>query len=209
MNIVWIAGNALAIICTLICMATLTHLHRALAKPRWPVWSIAVIAVTATVTALQFAYPEVLTLARRNPEALLAGEYWRMVTPLFVQPHGLVQCLCNAFFMLAFMPIAEKLYGKGVLALYFIAGIAGQAINYGWDPYGGGSSTAAFGVMGGLLAHVLRNARRTPLLLVPVAIAGLGAAAVLSWFHDGHGPAMLTGALVGLLLRAERLPQRD
>ncbi|MEO8375678.1 MAG: rhomboid family intramembrane serine protease [Sphingomonas bacterium] len=205
MNIVWIVGNALAINGTLVCMVTIAKLRSAVPKSGLPVWSMLIIAATATVTALQFVYPEVLVMARRNPEALFTGEYWRMVTPLFVQPHGLVQCLCNAFFMLAFMPLAEKLYGKGLLALYFIPGIAGQAINYSWDPHGGGSSTAAFGVMGGLLAYVLRNTRRTPLLLVPVAVISLGAAAMLGWFHDGHGPAMLVGAAIGLLLPAREL----
>ena len=53
-----------------------------------PVIAVLIIGFTALITGLQFVFPEVLTALRRNREALLAGEWWRMVTPLFVQAYG-------------------------------------------------------------------------------------------------------------------------
>src|SRR5688500_10205499 len=44
-----------------------------------PVATILIIGVTALITGLQFVFPEVLADFRRNREALLAGEWWRMV----------------------------------------------------------------------------------------------------------------------------------
>jgi rhomboid protease GluP len=173
---------------------------------RLPALSIAIIAVTAVITGLQFVFPEILSEFRRNWDGLRAGEWWRIVTPLFVQPSGWSQCLFNGAFAVVFLPVAERLYRRGLLALYFVPGVLCQAINYAWSPDGGGSSTGVFGVIGGLLVYVLHNRQALPLRYVLLAISGLCAAGVLSFVKDGHGPALLAGALMASLLPFWRLP---
>jgi membrane associated rhomboid family serine protease len=189
----------------MVCMGHLYRYRRRDLDPRLPILSIVIIATTALITGLQFVFPEILSMFRRDVTGLRAGEWWRVVTPLFVQPSGVFQCVFNGMFMLAFLPLAEKLYGKRLLALYFIPGVLGQAVNYAWLPDGGGSSTAIFGVMGGLLVYVCRQRKRLPPQYFPIAVAGLCAAGLLSFLRDGHGPALLLGALVATMLRARPL----
>ena len=73
---------------------------------------------------------------------------------------GWLQFLFNAMFLAVFLPLAERLYGPWVWMLYFVSGVVGQLVNYSWLPEGGGSSTAAFGLMGSLMAYVLWRRHR-------------------------------------------------
>jgi hypothetical protein len=81
-------------------------------KHSLPVATILIIGTTALVTGLQFVFPEVLTEFRRNREALLAGEWWRMVTPLFVQWAGWPHACANGVAAVFLCPLAERFYGK-------------------------------------------------------------------------------------------------
>ena len=207
--IVTIVGNGFAVISAMVCMGHLYRYRRRDLGPRPVVLSVVIIGVTALVAGLQFVFPEVLAALRRNPDALSAGEWWRIVTPLFVQPTGWLQCVFNGMFMLAFLPLAEKLYGNGLLALYFIPGLAVQPILHAWIPEGGGSSPAIFGVMGGLLVYVCRQRKELPPQYFPIAISGLCAGVALSFVRDGHGPSLVIGAVVATLLRARPLSHSD
>src|SRR5262245_28112896 len=115
MNPAWIVTNAVVVVASLVCMSYLYYACRPVARPNLPVLSALVIGVTAIVSGLQFVYPEILTALNRDPDAVRAGELWRLVTALFVQPDGIPQCVLNGFLLLAFMPAAERLYGKGIV----------------------------------------------------------------------------------------------
>ena len=206
MRYVWIAGNGITVISAIFCMSYLYRFRWKDPESRWPVVSVLIIGATTLITGLQFAYPEILSMFRRNWDGLASGEWWRLVTPLFVQPQGWIQCATNAFFLLAFVPLAERVYGTRLLALYFVPGLVGQIVNYSWNPDGGGTSAAAFGVMGGLLAYVIRHRAAVHRPCVLIAIAGLCAACVLSFAQDGHGPSLLAGAILGGVLQARELP---
>jgi rhomboid protease GluP len=95
-----------------------------------------------------------------------------------------------------FLPVAEKLFGKRLLALYLVSGVGGQAVNYLWRPDGGGSSTGIFGVMGALLMYVCRHRNEIPRQYFIFALLGLCGAVALSFVRDGHGPSLLVGALL-------------
>lgn len=171
--------------------------------------TIIILAVTAVVTSLQFVFPDIIPSLNRNRQAMLEGEWWRLITPLFIQPMGVWQCVFNGIFFLAFVPIAEHLYGRGLLLIYFGAAIVGQATILYWETTpggmttsGGGSSTALYGVMGALYLYVFINRILFPKGYLFIPLAGFLGAVVLIFFEDGHAPALLTGALIGLLLRA-------
>lgn len=51
---------------------------------RWPIATVSVLAVTAVLTVLQFPFPQVRLDLWRDPDALAAGQWWRLVTPLLV-----------------------------------------------------------------------------------------------------------------------------
>jgi membrane associated rhomboid family serine protease len=199
MKTVWIICNAFTVVATLVCMSYLHYACRPVLR-RLPVASTLVIGVTALVSGLQFAYPDLLAALRRDPEAIRDGEIWRMFTALFVQPNGISQVLANGFLILAFMPAAERLYGRNILLVYFAAGLVGQTANHYWASGTGGSSTAIFGVMGSLLVYVVRNRNVLLLPFTAIAVAGLLASIVMILARDGHGVGLVVGALVASFL---------
>src|SRR5262245_33610255 len=167
---------------------------------RVPVLSILIIGLTAVITALQFVYPELLSALQRDPEAIRAGELWRLVTALFVQPNGISQCIANGFLILAFMPASERLYGRGVLVIYFAAGLAADTLTPRWVSGSRGSPTGIFRVMGSLLVYVIRNRKELLLPFVFIACAGLAASMVMLLSADGHGVGLVVGAAVASML---------
>ena len=200
MRVAWIFSNAVAVVTTLVCMSYLYYACRPVPRRRLPVFSILVIGVTAVVSGLQFVYPGVLAALQRDPDAIRAGELWRLATALFVQPNGISQALANGFLILTFMPAAERLYGRNLLVVYFGAGLVGQIVNYFWDSGTGGSSTAIFGVMGSLLVYIIRHRRALLLPFAFIASAGLLSAAVMLASRDGHGVGLVVGASIASML---------
>jgi len=200
MKIVWILSNAVAVVTTLVCMSYLYYACRPAQRGKLPLFSMLVIGVTVVISGLQFVYPELLVALRRDPEAIRGGELWRMATALFVQPNGISQCLANGFLILAFMPAAERLYGRSVLVVYFASGLVGQIVNYFWDSGSGGSSTAIFGLMGSLLIYIIRNRRVLLPPFVFIACAGLLPSIVMLVSRDGHGVGLIVGALLASIL---------
>jgi rhomboid protease GluP len=190
------AGSAL------ICAIRLYCIPSGKTRAWLPVLSILIIGITSLVTTLQFFFPEILSELRRNGPAMRAGEWWRMITPLFVQADGWKQCWFNGITALIFLPLAEKFHGKKVLALYFVSGIAGEISKYTWDPdtTGAGSSLAIFGVMGGLLTFVCRHRRELPQMTMVSAMVAFGGAIVLSFLQDSHGFSLLVGFLLMIVL---------
>jgi rhomboid protease GluP len=200
MRIVWVFSNAVAVVTTLVSMSYLYYACRPVPRRTLPVFSMLVIGATAAITGLQFVYPELLAALRRDADAIRAGELWRMVTALFVQPNGISQCVANGTLILAFMPAAERLYGRNVVVVYFASGIAGQIVNYLWESGSGGSSTAIFGVMGSVLVYIMRNRRVLLLPFAFIAGAGLLSSVVMLMSRDGHGVGLVVGAAVASIL---------
>jgi membrane associated rhomboid family serine protease len=169
--------------------------------------SLSILSITFIVTSLQFVFPEIIEVLDRNRDALLSGDMWRLITPLFIQPMGIWQCVINGLFFISFVPIAEHLYGRSLLLTYFGTGIVGQMVNFYWEttPGGlsassGGSSTAIFGVIGSLFMYTLINRKTFPTGYILIPIAGFIGAAVLCFFEDGHAPSLLVGGILGLIL---------
>ena len=166
-----------------------------------PVIAMLIIGSTALITGLQFVFPEVLTALRRNREALLAGEWWRMVTPLFVHAYGWWHACVNGVAAVVFCPLAERLYGKKLLALYFIPGVLGQIFGYLWSPNTAGSSLGLAGVTGGLFVFALFHRHELSRSARLFAICGIAGAVVLCLCRDIHGPPTILGVFLASILR--------
>jgi len=165
-----------------------------------PVIAMLIIGSTALITGLQFIFPEVLTAFRRDREALLAGEWWRMVTPLFVQAYGWWHGCINGVAAVIFCPLAERLYGKKLLALYFIPGVLGEIFAYFWSPNAAGSSLGIAGVTGGLFAFTLFHRQELSRSAQLFAVCGIAGAVVLCLCRDIHGPPTILGVLFASLM---------
>lgn len=173
--------------------------------------SMALFVLTAVVTGLQFFFPEIMPLLGRNREAIAAGEWWRLITCLLIQPMGIWQCLFNGLFFVSFVPLAEHLYGRLMLLPYFGASLLAQLAILYWETTpgglttaGGGSSTAIYAVMGSLLIYMIIHRNNFPSGYRLIPMAAFPGACLLLLFEDGHAPALLLGGLMGFFLLGYR-----
>ena len=192
-------GILVLLIGSLGCAFQLYRFSRGQTRPV-PVVTLVIIGSTALLTGLQFVFPEVLTALRRNPKALLAGEWWRIVTPLFVHAYGWWHACVNGVAAIIFCPLAERLYGKKLWALYFIPGVAGEIFGYLWGPNAAGSSLGIAGVMGGLFAFVVWHRRELSGSAQLFAMCGIAGAIAMCFWRDIHGPPTVLGILLGSIM---------
>jgi membrane associated rhomboid family serine protease len=157
-----------------------------------------VFAVTATLSVLQFRFPELLSLMRREDTAMTQGEWWRLITPLFVQDGGWVGTLFNLATLLALGAVAAETLGwRRWLLLYFGAGIGGEIVAYTWIHQGfAGNSIANMGVVAGLAVLALRTPQWRATAAGAMAMAcGL----LLFAAGDLHGAAFAIGAVIAAI----------
>jgi rhomboid protease GluP len=141
----------------------------------------------------------------------LHGEWWRMVTSLFL--HG--SLLHLAFNMIALWQVGqlvERLFGSvRFTALYLIAGVCGSIASVMWNPNVNsvGASGAIFGIVGGLLAFTRRENSGVPPTVVndlrgslfPFLVFNLAAGFLYPHTDNAaHIGGLIGGWLAGLLL---------
>ncbi len=113
-----------------------------------------VTALTAAIGATQLLSNDVVAGLQRNRHQLVAGQWWRLVTPMFVQPSGIGQYLFNLVGgVLVGIAVERRLTAARWLIVYFGAGLAGNVMSYVWFPAqtGGGSSDGVAGLIGALV----------------------------------------------------------
>jgi rhomboid protease GluP len=167
----------------------------------------AVLAVTIVITGLQFLYPEVLELLKRRPGGLAAGEWWRIISPLFVHSQGWPHLLFNVSWIACVGVAVERLFGsRRWLIIYFVSGVIGEFAGFAWKPDGAGSSLGGSGLLGALCMWIILTRRTWRWQFRMWGTLGLVGAAVLCAFSDLHGPPILAGALIAavMLRRDER-----
>ena len=168
-------------------------------QKRIPVVTTIVFIVTMTVTSLQFIFPVVLSELRRSPEMYSSGEWWRFITPLFVHTEGWPQIVFNGLCLAILGPVVERYYGPyRWLALYFLAGFVGELAGLAWKPTGAGASVACCGLLGGLAIWRLLRDRTQRGRLIGGGI--LAFAVSLTAIHDLHGPPILAGMFMAVLM---------
>jgi rhomboid protease GluP len=176
-------------------------------QQRPPYATLAVFILTAICTAFEFTRHSVVPALERTPAALASHQWWRLITPLFVNPEGWRQIAVNFTALAILGTIVERRFGAARwLILYFASGLVGELAGYAWKPLGAGSSVAIAGLLGALAAILAWAA--APQGRVGTAMI-LGGALVLCYFRDMHGPPILIGfALAALMLRRANPPHR-
>jgi rhomboid protease GluP len=94
----------------------------------------------------------------------LDGQWWRLLSAMFLNL-GLLPLLVNMWALWQMGRITERLFGSlHFLLLYVFAGLCGNVASLLWNPEvnTAGASGALFGVLGGLLAFVLKPDTRVP-----------------------------------------------
>lgn len=136
-------------------------------------------------------------------EYILAGELWRLFTPMFL--HGsILHIAFNMYALFNFGPSLELHYGRWrFLGLFILSGFAGNVISFMFSPNPSlGSSTAIFGLLGAEGVFLYHNrslfgdfARRA--LTQVVMIAGVNLLIGMSPGIDnwGHIGGLIGGTL--------------
>ncbi|MFD1706960.1 rhomboid family intramembrane serine protease [Siminovitchia sediminis] len=147
------------------------------------------------------------TLAGTNI-LILMGEYWRLVTPIFVHV-GFAHLLFNSFSLVLFGPALERALGKfQFLLVYIICGVAANVATLIIKPpyYTHiGASGAIFGLFGIYLAVIFFKKEAMPQhgkqVILPIAALSV----IMTFFQSninitGHIFGLIAGILVGIVL---------
>lgn len=86
--------------------------------------------------------------AQFNPY-IMAGEYWRLVTPMFLHI-GFTHLFLNLFTIYLIGPYVEKIFGHlRFIIIFLLSGIVGNLASFAFsDSVSAGASTAIFGLFG-------------------------------------------------------------
>ena len=128
------------------------------ASTRRPALTAAVCGVTLAVSIAALASPALMRLFIRNLPHLLAGQWWRAVTPVLVQPSGWGQLVFNLLGIAVIgAALQRRRFGWAGWSLTYLAGGPGTiALYVAWRPGDtGGGSSAAVAALTGALAVLL------------------------------------------------------
>lgn len=160
------------------------------------------VAVTVLCGSLLQAFdPSLLPALERNRASIVSGEWWRMLSALFVQDGGITGTVFNLVALLALGRIAERLLGaRRWLVVFFLGAILSEGVALWWQPVGAGNSVANFSLAGASCVLCARSGGPSA-RFIPLWVA-LGGFAALLMLRDIHGAAAVFGGLVALLFRS-------
>lgn len=167
-------------------------------------------------------------LGAMQPIAIAEGQYWRLITAMFLHAN-LLHIAFNMYALYLFGYLVEGAFGKvRFITIYFVAGFLASVTSYTFsDPrsLGVGASGAIFGLLGAWVAYNYRR-RGSPMasaqlrwagFLIAINlflgfsvasidnfahIGGLISGAAAGWVAEGFGPrtARTTATVVGFLV---------
>lgn len=165
---------------------------------------MSILILNAITISLQVLYPQILEAFRRNPDALIVGEWWRLITPMFVDPDPywfiVVKLVGIAIIGLA---VEQRLGKLRWLIIYFASGLIGEVAGYAWDPNSAGLSLPLFGLIGALLVLlIVQTVPSTAVFLSISFIASIFGLKIEAWIAVLL--AWLVGSLILFTLRQKR-----
>jgi membrane associated rhomboid family serine protease len=124
----------------------------------------ALIVINVAVYVAQKMFPIVTQRFSSQPIKIADGQWWRLVTPMFLHSPFLIwHIVFNMMALFIYGPYVERAYGtRRFVALYLVSGFVAGAVSYTFGPcnvYGLGASGAIFGVIGVLLVYLFKRRR--------------------------------------------------
>lgn len=166
------------------------------------------IAINVIVFILDYLSGSTLTLlGMKDNGAILAGQYWRLITPVFLHG-GILHLAFNNYFLYVMGPRVEKAFGFWrFVAIYFLSSVVGVIASFLLSPRPSiGASGALFGLMGALIPYLLKNKKvlrnSSQILKAVLQTVGINLLIGLSpgidnWAHLG---GLLSGAALAALI---------
>jgi len=140
-----------------------------------------------------------VVLLQRDAVRFMHGEWWRLITPLFVQDGGIAGASFNLASLVLVAMVAEQLWGGPLtILLFFAGGIVGEIAGLAWQPIGAGNSVANFSLAGSVVICCL--VRHPTKLVQLIGLITLSTYILLVAIHDIHGVAATAGVLLALVL---------
>jgi membrane associated rhomboid family serine protease/Flp pilus assembly protein TadD len=160
---------------------------------------------------LQLANPDANTLVLLGGKfgpLIHAGQYWRLVTAMFLHA-GILHLAVNMWALLQLGMFCELLYGRArFLILYVCTGVIGNIASYLMAPtLGVGASGALFGLFGVALVFSIKYRRELPRgmgdrmlrSLVPVLLLNLAITFTLPFIDKyAHLAGLISGAILAV-----------
>ena len=161
--------------------------------------------------------PTLIAFGAKTNELLQSGEWFRLVTPIFIHA-GLPHLLLNSYALWVVGPQVEKLYGSArFLLIYLLSGVGGVAGSYfgqillrkSFDAPSVGASGAIFGLFGVLAVFGFRYRHELPPAIRRALTAGVLPVIVINLFigfsfpfidNSAHVGGLITGATLTLLI---------
>jgi rhomboid protease GluP len=167
--------------------------------------AITLLVFIAQLVAIEIeGFDAVLFYGSKHNDSVMAGEVWRLVTPIFIHV-GVWHIFVNMYSLYALGPAIERIFGHPrMLVMYLLSGISGVIFSLIFSPHRSvGASGAIFGLLGALGTFLYRHrgsfgqAGRIQLrqiLIITILNLGLGLMPQIdNWGHLG-------GLVAGTLL---------
>lgn len=156
------------------------------------VWVLMTLAGGSTRTDV------LLQFGAKDNALITSGEYWRLITPMFLHIGGL-HLWFNSTALLALGGHVERINGSTrFLLIYFASGIFGSYASFVFTPaISAGASGAIFGLFGALLFFATKRPAIFGHTMGPGLITGLGINLILGFIIPGIDNFAHLGGLIG------------
>jgi rhomboid protease GluP len=175
--------------------------------------TISLLVLTVFIWMVVLQYPEsMLYGGLLVPELIRSGEYWRLLTPVFLH-YEFSHVAFNMVSLYIFGQMAERIYGRArFLVIYLLAGIAGSLLSFAFNDIASlGASGAVFGLFGALLAFGRLDRNAFSMTIGPTVYAIVAINLVIGFLSSQVNNWGHIGGLIGgfLIARALGLPKRE
>lgn len=146
-------------------------------------------------------------LGAKSPQIILSGQWWRLVTAVFLHA-GLLHIGLNLWCLFDLGPEVESLYSTSkFIVLYLVTGVAGFILSLWWNPFGIsiGASGAIMGLIGILIGVSFHHGSlgkdyRSQLWRWVIYIFIFGLLPIFAVDNAAHLGGLLSGLLLGYLV---------
>lgn len=176
-------------------------------SPSRPALTAMVFVVTLAVSVAALVSPALMRLFVRDLPQLRAGQWWRVVTPVVVQPSGWGQLVFNLLGIAVVGAALQRHLGWAGWSLTYLVGGSGSiAVYSAWHPAdtGGGSSAAVAALIGALAILLAVRDRRGGLEWFAQLYSVFFAAYLTTLDLGGVVPSIIAGNATIIVMVAAR-----